>query len=145
MVSMHFDERIHKYADVGKAVHAVYDNGGITKNRYTILLKTGNVIFASDEPDTSYGSEVKKIHVDALKDALGEKINFYILPEQVLRHLRRKLQAMDERKAVKQMKSDIMAPGNVSQDDEDVPRIIRKMVAKKDMEDIYDVGEGINR
>ncbi len=76
---------------------AIYDNGGKTMDRYTVILSEGDAIpphipclGLSDNPDSpqgfsQYGECLEGEH-------LGKKISFAELPENVQEHLKRRLE-----------------------------------------------------
>jgi hypothetical protein len=79
-----------------QVIHSIYDNGGESLDRYTVLLKDGTTedIFAyltlSDNPDHLLG--VSQYGTGAGKQ-LGRRIELYDLPLNVLYHVIRRLEA----------------------------------------------------
>jgi hypothetical protein len=71
-------------------IEKVYDNGGQTFDRYTIIFKSGsNALGLSDNCDSPRGFSQFGVAVDGRH--LGRQISFADLPENVRLHVRERI------------------------------------------------------
>ncbi len=68
-----------------RIIHSIWDNGGETADRYTIVLKGGDALGLSDNPDHPQGFS-QWDHGVKPGSHLGKKINFNQLPKKVQDH-----------------------------------------------------------
>lgn len=69
----------------------VFDNGGITLDRYTVCCVDGMALGLSADPDSPQGfSTWGEVSPDADTTLLGEEIKFEDLPENVQEHIKKR-------------------------------------------------------
>lgn len=80
---------------MGIKIVAIYDNEGITKDRYTVVLDQKNTatttlcLCMSDSPNSPQGISMFGGCIDGLH--LGDKINFMDLPKVIQEHITKRL------------------------------------------------------
>jgi len=84
-------EQIEKYLINELAVKAIYDNGGKTADRYTIVFSDRSALALSDNPEHPQG--VSQIEPGPVKlgKHLGKSILFKDLPKNVQKHVKEKM------------------------------------------------------
>lgn len=84
-------EQINKYLINELAVKAIYDNGGKTADRYTIVFSDKSALGLSDNPESPQGfSQWEPGPVETGKH-LGKKILFSQLPKNVQKHAKERI------------------------------------------------------
>jgi hypothetical protein len=73
-----------------KLIKEIWDNGGKTTDRFTVILNSSECLALSEHPEHPQGFSQTGIAVSG--EHLGKRINFYDLPYNIILHICKRLE-----------------------------------------------------